>query len=161
MKYWILIFLVLFSFVIQAKSNIQEVAIVKEYLKAAFDKQYQIQASYMHPDIIDYHPTILAPPAKGKEALINGWKQSVEPMDSVKYHRKGLGTTDFYEGDLTGKWVFEAGLVEAKFKGMNKWVSFQMVGLYRIEDNLIIEVHNYGNLLDMYQQMGYTLVPPK
>ena len=72
MKYWMVIFLVLFSFVIQAQPNMQDIAIVKEYLEAAFDKQYQVQASYLHPDIIDYHPTILAPPAKGKEALING-----------------------------------------------------------------------------------------
>jgi len=135
--------------------------IIKNYLEAAFNKEYQVQASYMPPEIIDFHPTILAPPARGKEALINGWKQSVEPMDSVKYHREGLGITDFHEGELTGNWVIEAGLVEAKFKGMTEWVKFQMVGLYKLEDGLIVEVRNFGNLLDMYQQMAYTLVPPK
>ena len=138
-----------------------KVQVVKDYLQAAFNKDYSRQKTFMHQDIVDYHPTVLSPPAKGKEELINGWKNTMQSMDSIIYIRKGIGIVSFMEGELLGEWVVESGLVKSKFQGVEQWVEFQMTGLYKVESGLIKEVHNFGNTLDIYQQLGYSLEPPK
>ena len=97
MKHFLAFFmLLLMSFGAKAQSpnaDDNKIQVVTAYLAAAFKGDYEKQKQLMHPEIVDYHPTVLLPPARGKEELIKGWMDSVEPMDSVIYTRQGIGMT--------------------------------------------------------------------
>ena len=143
-----------------AQTSTEKIEIVQNYLDAAFSKDTNTQMSLMSEEIIDYHPTVLAPPAKGKEELIMGWNNTMNPLDSVVYSRTGSGIVELQDGEFQGEWVLETGMVKMKFPGVEKWIELQMVGLYQVENGLITVVRNFGNMLDLYQQMGYTLTSP-
>jgi len=138
-----------------------DIEIVENYLEAAFSKNYEAQKSLMHPNIIDYHPTVLEKPANGKNTLIQGWKDTVKSMDSVRYTSHGIGGLAIKEGEHKGNWIVTIGEVTSYFKGNKTPINSQMVGMYRIDNGLIKEVRNYGNLLDIYLQLGFTLQPSK
>ena len=143
------------------KSDNTKIQVVNDYLNYAFNEELEKQKSLMHPDIIDYHPTVLIEPAKGREELIKGWQGTTAAMDSVTYKNIGVGILTIPKGGLSGEWVVTTGILTSKFKGIETPVSSQMVGFYKVEDGLIKEVRNFGNILDIYQQLGYTLAPPK
>ena len=46
-----------------AQTSTEKIKIVQNYLDAAFSKDTDTQMSLMSVEIIDYHPTVLAPPA--------------------------------------------------------------------------------------------------
>jgi len=158
--YYLISILLLFPLSIIAQTSEQKIDIVQSYLDAAFQKDIETQRSHMSEQIIDYHPTILAAPAKGIDELLMGWNNTMQPLDSVNYERTGSGLVRLTDGVLYGEWVLETGMVHMKFPNTKEWIKMQMVGLYKIEKGKIIEVRNFGNMMDLYQQMGYTLTPP-
>ena len=145
---------------VHAQSD-KKIQIVKQYLEHAFNEEHDGQKALMHPDIIDYHPTILQEAARGRGELIKGWQETTKSMESVSYKNAGIGILNIIEGELVGEWVVTNGTITSNFMGMESAVISQMVGFYKVENGLITEVRNFGNILDIYQQLGYTLTAPK
>ena len=145
---------------VQAQSD-NKIRIVQQYLEHAFNEEHEQQKALIHLDIIDYHPTVLMEPARGREELIKGWKKTTESMDFVTYKSSGIGILNITDGELEGEWVVTIGTISSNFKGVETAVLSQMVGCYKVENGLITEIRNFGNIMDIYQQLGYTLAPPK
>jgi hypothetical protein len=144
----------------QAQNKDERIVIVQKYLDAAFKKDIDTQRLLLDDHVIDYHPTVLASPSRGKNELLMGWNNMMQPLDSISYERTGTGLVDLQDGDFSGEWVLETGLVHMKPTGSNEWIKVQMIGIYLVENRKIREVRNFGNMLDLYQQMGYSLTPP-
>jgi len=142
-------------------SDSTKTELVEAYLHYAFTEQYEKQGELMHPQIVDYHPTVLQNPARGRQELIKGWRETRESLSSASYEMSGIGELLITDGDMSGKWIVTTGILKTKFRGSDKQLRSHMVGFYKIEGGLIKEVRNYGNLLDIYLQMGYTLLPSR
>ncbi len=114
----------------------------------------------MDDNIVDHHPTVLAAPTRGSDELLESLKTSIQLFDTVTYEQIGGGIVNMDRGYLTGDWVFDAKEIKARSAINGTWIKFHMTGVYKIENKKIVEVHNYGNILDIYRQMGYELVAP-
>lgn len=143
---------------IEASEN-KKITTTKAYLESAFAGNHKLQETFMHPQIIDYHPTVLLNPSKGKERVIKDWKNSLSTFKSVEYKIISIGLCEF-DGDLTGEWVVVYGIINANVEGITKSISYQLTSFYKLENNLIREVRNFGNIMDVYTQMGYKIQAP-
>ncbi len=148
---------------VQAQSQTfedQKINVVNEYLKAAFLGDTVAQSKWLHPEVVDYHTTILRAPSMGKKELIEGWRQSLQLFETIEYQKTSTGLCNL-TGFLNGEWVVTYGMVKGKSSTMEKGISYQMTGFYKVENGLIMEIRNFGDSFDIYSKLGYTVNPPK
>jgi len=160
MKATLLLSIQFFSIISYGQGSSNE-EIIRRYLRAGLNGKWEEMKNLMNDSIIDYHPTVLEPPAKGSENLISSWKSSMQPFTKMSFNLLGSGSVEITTGELKGKWIFDAREVFGEVSGKDQPIKFQMVGLYKVENDQVYEVHNFGNLMDIYIQFGYQVVPPK
>ena len=113
----------------------------------------------IHPDCVLRYP-LLPEPIKG----IDAYKKFVKSTANTFSEFKGKVEEVNVKGDRIWSRYSMSGINTGslgKFSPTGKKFQVTGMGITRIEDGKIIEDETYWNVLGFFQQLGFTLLPPK
>jgi steroid delta-isomerase-like uncharacterized protein len=129
------------------------------YAEARNTGNYDLLDQIMDPDIIVVDPS-LPGPVSGREKVKEMYSKATQAFPDYTITFTGI---DVCRDKVVFNWSVTATNTEPieTLPPTGKTVRFSGVAVSRIEDGKIIEDNLYYNLLSVYRQLGFSLVPPR
>lgn len=135
------------------------IAVVKNYLEAVDNNDYDLMESLLADDYLGLGPSL--DDSTNKELALASWKWNTENLyEDVQYERTQTLATTIKDGSLAGEWAFNWTYVTIKYKDGSGPVSLMVNAVYKIEDGKIARSRTFYNEADVYRQLGYRVFPP-
>ena len=120
------------------------IAVVKKYLEAVDNKDYDLMASLLADEYLGLGPSL--DDSTNKELALASWKWNNENLyESVEYDRTQLFASSIKEGLYTGEYAYNWAEVTITYKDGSGPVNLLMNAIYKIENGKIARTRTFYN----------------
>lgn len=160
MKYlfFVVMSLIIFSCSSGNNKDTQNISLVKKYVEAVENFDYETMASLLDDNYLGIGPS--STDSIQKTQAIESWQQSSELYSKIKYNRAQYIAVTIDEGDLTGDWVSNWALVNIIYQEENRSVDLWANTVYQIENERITRSYTFYNEAEVLEQLGYVFINP-
>lgn len=135
------------------------IEIIKKYLEAVDNNEYELMESLLADDYLGLGPSI--DDSTNKEQALASWKWNSENLyEEVMYERTQTFASTVTEGPNAGEWAYNWAHVTLTYKNGEGPVELMMNSVYKIEDGKIARSRTFYNESDVWEQLGYRIFPP-
>lgn len=135
------------------------IAVVKKYLEAVDNKDYDLMASLLADEYLGLGPSL--DDSTSKELALESWKWNNENLyESVTYDRTQLFASSIKEGPYSGEYAYNWAEVTITYKDGSGPVNLLMNAIYKIENGKVARTRTFYNEAEVWEQLGYRLFPP-
>ena len=138
----------------------KNIDIVKRYISAVENLDYDTMASLLDDNYVGYGPSY-GDTINKKEAL-DSWRYNVENLyKSIKYDRSKNAAVTIPDGPNKGEWVSNWGELHIVYKNNIGEVTIWANSTYLIKDGKILKSFTFYNEADALRQLGYIFIKPE
>jgi ketosteroid isomerase-like protein len=149
----------LFTACNQPDHHEENVALIKKYLEAVDNNDYELMEELLADDYLGLGPSI--DDTTNKELALANWKWNSENLyQDVSYQRTETFGATIKDGPNAGEWAYNWAHVTLTYKDGSGPVELLMNAVYKIEDGKIVRTRTFYNEADVWEQLGYRLFPP-
>lgn len=141
-----------------AKQQAQNVELVKNYVHAVENLDFEAMGNYLDANYIGIGPSF--GDSIGKLEAVENWKWCVENLyEKIKYNRTRFAPVTIPDGDNKGEWVGNWAELNIVFKDGVGEVTILANTNYLIENGKIKRSFTFYNEADVMRQLGFIMVP--
>jgi signal recognition particle subunit SEC65 len=141
------------------KKNAANIELIKNYVKAVEELNYQAMADYLDDIYIGMGPSY-GDTVRKTEAVEN-WKSNVANLyEKIHYNRSRFAAVTIPDGDNKGDWVTNWAELNIKYKNGGNEVTIWANTSYQVENGKILKSFTVYNEADALRQLGYKIVAP-
>ncbi len=135
-------------------------ALVKDYVSAVQNLDYNLMETYLSEDYMGYGPSLND--SITKSGAIDSWKKNVaELYEKIEYKKSRNIGVSIADGDNKGDWVSNWAELEITYKESGETIKMMSNTIYMIKDNKINRSYTFYNEADALEQLGYVFINPK
>lgn len=141
-----------------AKQQAENVELVKNYVKAVENLDYESMGNYLDVNYLGIGPSY--GDSIGKMEAVENWKWCVDNMyEKISYTKTKFAAVTITEGDNKGEWVANWAELNIVFKDGVGEVTILANSNYLIENGKIKRSITFYNEADAARQLGFIMVP--
>jgi ketosteroid isomerase-like protein len=151
--------IILFAACSAPNNHQASIEIVKKYLEAVDNNDYELMESLLADNYVGFGPSI--DDSTNKEMALAGWKWNSENLyEDVQYERTETFASTIDQGPNAGDWAYNWSHVIISYKDGTGPVELMMNAVYKIESGKIARTRTFYNEADVYEQLGFRIFPP-
>jgi len=162
MKYVIILFTLIVSFSActnkTEKLNQENIQLVKNYIQAVEELDFEAMASYLDDDYLGMGPSY--GDSIDKIIAVANWSWSVENLyEQIKYNRSRYAAVTIPDGDNAGHWVANWAELTIIYKNGVGEATVWANTNYLVKNGKIVRSLTFYNEADVLRQIGYRIIP--
>jgi ketosteroid isomerase-like protein len=153
------IVLIGFSCSQQDSNEEKNIQVVRDYLEAVNNKDYDKMDELLSDDYLGLGPSI--GDSTDKQNAIDSWEWNVENLyEKIEFKRSFMLHAVADEDQIAGEWVSNWANVVITYQDGRGPVEIFLNAIYKIENGKIARSRTFYNEADVYEQLGYRIFPP-
>jgi hypothetical protein len=141
------------------KKQTENVNLVKSYVTAVENLDFNAMANYLADDYIGVGPSY--GDTINKAQAMENWKSYVENLyEKIHYNRSKYAAITIPDGENKGEWVANWAELTIVYKNGRGSVTIWANSDYLIRNGKIVKSLTFYNEADALRQLGYKIVPP-
>jgi hypothetical protein len=142
----------------KAQLEQKNIQLVKNYIKAVENLDYDAMSNYLDDDYIGMGPSY--GDSINKTDAVDNWSWSSNNLyEKIKYDRSRFAAVTIPDGDNAGNWVANWAELTITYKDDFGEAIIWANTNYMIKNNKIIRSFTFYNEADVLRQIGYKIVP--
>ncbi len=138
----------------------ENAALVKDYVSAVQNLDYNLMETYLSEDYMGYGPSLND--SITKRGAIDSWKNNVtELYQKIEYKKSRNIGVSIADGPNKGNWVSNWAELEITYKEGGEMITIMSNTIYMIKENKISRSYTFYNEADALEQLGYVFINPK
>lgn len=146
------------SVIAQPVEDQSHLTLIQNAVDAISDKDPEAMSSLLHEDFEGYGPAY--GDVFNKFTYLAYWGQMWPNFKSIEYNRQRILEQTIEEGEDAGDWVLDWIDFKVTVYNTPNPVTFRSHTAYLVKDGKILKAVSYYNMLDVFEQLGFKLIPP-